>query len=383
MSVICEVYQSHELGWRVQGCEPKWNQHEQKTVLHSMHLYPDLDYTGAYGTSTYVKYGGADRLRKLLLAIHEVICKKVNAESGKKDKEASAEVKEAAALPPSTTGQNLPAVQPKFGSPATTPTYGVPATTPSYDVPATTPPYDVAKYVNKEADPEQKALPAPTAEEEKPEEEKKEEEKEEKTGDCCDYFIKITTTNLRMIEQGGGGKSFSFRYLMSENLLKDLNGEKISNLDKFKITITPASNTFSKLFAASFEMKLDEFNSKDPEYPGNLVVAIVPTLELEFSGSESLPAKESPKGYDEVSARILKKRILAIEFDPANQSLTPEQREDLFKTTITKWEEDTRKDVDTANTDIDKPKTAQAAPPPQTSTQATDNKQPSTTATQS
>jgi hypothetical protein len=344
-----------------------------------MHLYPDLDYTKAEGTSTYVKYGGADKLKNLLLAIHEVICTKVNAESGhKKPEEDKAKpVSEAAALPPSSTGKNLPATTPKYGPPAANPSYGVPATTPNYGVPATTTPYDVTKYINKDSDQEeeQKLLPAPPTEEEKPvdpnkEEEKKEEEKE-KTGNCCDYYIKITTTNLRMIEQGSGASNFSFRYLMSENLLKDLGEEKISNVDKFKITITPASNAFSKAFTTSFEMKLEEFNSKDPEYPGNLIVAIIPTLELNFNGSESLPAKEGPKTYDEVSARILRKRIMAIEFDPSNQTLTDEEREKIFRDTISKWEEDTRKDVDTINKATGKKglsnnQAQPAAPPPNT-----------------
>jgi hypothetical protein len=362
-----------------------------------MTLYPDLDYTRASGTSTYVRYTSADKLRELQLAIHEVICKKVK---GGKEKEESPEnkaeiptggvkekrpfetgsqtptVKEAqGALPPSTNGPGLPATTPKYGSPAntskygapaTTQTYGLPATTQQYGVPATTGnsglPYDATKYVNQD----QKALPEPNkvlelpppnTTEEKPEEPAQEEpkpeekQKEESSNvDCCDYFIKITTNKVRMIEKGDGSTTFRFRYLMSENLLKELgSGEQVSNTDKFTISITPASNNFSKLFTSSFTMNLDEFNSTDSNYPGNLIVAIIPTLELDFTGTESLSSSSEVKTYDEVSAKILRKRILALEFDPNNQGLSDAQKEELFRKTITTWEEDTRKDVETTD----------------------------------
>jgi hypothetical protein len=85
MSVICEIFQSHELKWQVQDCEPKWNQNDQKTVLHNFNVYPDLDFVDAHGTSTYVKYTGADKIRELLLEIHKVVCGHVNSKKGKEE----------------------------------------------------------------------------------------------------------------------------------------------------------------------------------------------------------------------------------------------------------------------------------------------------------
>jgi hypothetical protein len=393
MSVICEIFQSHELKWQVKDCEPIWNQNDQKTVLHNFNVYPDLDFVDAYGDSTYVKYTGADKIRELLLEIHKVICGHVNSKKGE-----SSSKNEALELP--AGGSNLPAVQgsrevattQKPGLPAVTQKAGLPAVTQKPGLPATIP-YDATQYAKETEPEEQKLLPAPnitawycltfedgsksihsielkdgetkaTAEsligteiEEKgkvklasgpyetEEEVTKEcviEEKPEE--DCCNYYVTVKTNKLRMIEEGSGEKNIRFRYLMSNNMLKDLGGDKLSNADKFTITITTASTGLTKLFGASFDMKLEDFHIDDPNYPGNLIVAIVPTLDLEISGNDSLPAKNAPKSYNEVSARELRRRINELEFSDRSKTQTPEQREAEFRKLLTKWEEDERRD---------------------------------------
>lgn len=392
MSVICEIFQSHELKWQIKDCEPVWNQNEQKTVLHNFNVYPDLDFVDAYGNSTYVKYTGADKIREILLEIHKVICGHVNSK-----KEKSPAKNEALELP--AGGSNLPAVQgtqaltttQKPGLPAVTQKPGLPAVQGSREL--ATIPYDATQYA-KEADPEdQKLLPAPTIQvwycltfendtklvhlieikdgETKPTPESlvgtvieengkvklasgpyeseeaatKEcgvEEKPEE--DCCNYYVTVKTNKLRMIEEGSGEKNIRFRYLMSNNMLKDLGEDKVSNADKFTITVTPSSTGLTKLFGASFDMKLEDFQIDDPNYPGNLIVAIIPTLDLEISGNESLPAKNAAKTYNEVSARELKRRINELEFSDRAKTQTPEQREAEFRKLLTKWEEDERRD---------------------------------------
>jgi hypothetical protein len=356
-----------------------------------MTLYPDLDYVKAEGTSTYVKYTSAEKIRELLLEIHKHVCEKVNA------KKAETSTKnEALELP--AGGSNLPAVQ---GSRelATTQKPGLPV------------PYNAAQYAKQEdpgqrlltgpepqkllGEPEEKKLLPPgmatffyclTMEDEKKvvhsveveigkeaelvqslvgtdledkgkvklvagpfktlEEVEKEctiEESSEE--DCCNYYVTIKTSKLRMIEEGKGTKTFSFRYLMSNNMLKDLGDDKISNSDKFTITITPASNGLTKIFGASYDMKLEDFNSDNPSYPGNLIVAVVPTLELTLIGNETMPEKEEPKAYSEISAKQLKAQINAFEFDERNAALTPEEKEKRFKELISKWEETERRDI--------------------------------------
>lgn len=391
MSVICEIFQSHELKWQVKDCEPIWNQNDQKTVLHNFNVYPDLDFVDATGTSTYVKYTGADKIKELLLEIHKVICNQVNS---KKSKEAPKN--EALALPPG--GSNLPAVQGSReltttqtpGLPAVTQKPGLPAVVQKAGLPATIS-YDATQYAKEEPE-DQKLLPAPaesvfycltmeddnkvihsieveagkTAQDSKSligttiedkgkvklaagpyktlEEVEKEctiDEKPEE--DCCNYYVTIKTSKLRMIEEGSGEKTIKFRYLMSNNMLRELGGDKIANSDKFTITVTSASTGLTKLFGASFDMKVEDFQSDDPKYSGNLIVAIIPTLDLELSGNESLPSTQSAKTYNEVSARELKRRINELEFDKA-KTMTPEQREAEFRKLLAKWEEDERRD---------------------------------------
>ncbi len=391
MSVICEIFQSHELKWQMKDCEPVWNQNDQKTVLHNFNVYPDLDFVDAYGNSTYVKYTGADKIRELLLEIHKVICGHVNSKKG-----GDSTKNEALELP--AGGSNLPAVQgskevatvQKPGLPAVTQKPGLPAVTQKPGLPATIP-YDATQYAKEEPE-DQKLLPAPAeslyycltmeddnkvihtievkAGETAPttdslvgtdiedkgkvklvsgpyktlEEVEKEctiEEKPEE--DCCNYYVTIKTNKLRMIEEGSGEKNIKFRYLMSNNMLKDLGGEKLANADKFTITITPASTGLTKLFGASFDMKLEDFQSDNPIYSGNLIVAIVPTLDLEISGNESLPSTQTAKTYNEVSARELKRRINELEFN-RSKTMTPEEKENEFRKLLTKWEEDERRD---------------------------------------
>jgi hypothetical protein len=392
MGVICEIFQSHELKWQVKDCEPVWNQNDQKTVLHNFNVYPDLDFVDAYGNSTYVKYTGADKIRELLLEIHKVVCGYVNS---KKEKSAK---NEALALPPG--GSNLPAVQgstelattQKPGLPATTQKPGLPAVTQKPGLPATIP-YDATQYA-KEPEPEdQKLLPAPaesvfycltmeddnkvihsieikagteaaeaktligTEIEDKgkvklaagPYKTLAEVEKEctldeKPEEDCCNYTITVKTSKLRMIEEGSGTKSINFRYLMSNNMLKDLGEDKVANSDKFTITITPGSTGLAKLFGASFNMKLEDFQSDDPKYVGNLMVAIIPTLDFEITGNESVATKQEAKTYNEISARELKRRINELEFSDRAKTMTPEQRESEFRKLLSKWEEDERRD---------------------------------------
>lgn len=392
MGVICEIFQSHELKWQVKDCEPVWNQNDQKTVLHNFNVYPDLDFVDAYGNSTYVKYTGADKIRELLLEIHKVVCSYVNS------KKADSAKNEALSLPPG--GSNLPSVQgstelattQKPGLPAVTQKPGLPAVTQKPGLPATIP-YDATQYA-KEPEPEdQKLLPAPdesvfyclTMEDDNKvihsieikagteaaeaktligteiedkgkvklaagpyktlEEVEKEctlDEKPEE--DCCNYFVTIKTNKLRMIEEGSGTKAINFRYLMSNNMLKDLGEDKVSNSDKFTITITPASTRLTKLFGASFNMKIEDFQSDDPKYVGNLIVAAVPTMDLEIIGNESLATKQEAKTYNEVSARELKRRINELEFSDRAKKMTPEQKEAEFRKLLSKWEEDERRD---------------------------------------
>jgi hypothetical protein len=372
MGVICEIFQSHELKWQVKDCEPVWDQNDQKTVLHNFNIYPDLDFVDAYGNSTYVKYTGADKIRELLLEIHKVVCGHVNS------KKAGSAKNEALALPPG--GSNLPAVQ---GSTelATTQKPGLPATIP----------YDATQYAKEPED--QKLLQAPeitiwyclTLEDDsklihsinikdgeaKPEAStlvgteieakgkvklasgpyltedtvKKECANAEKPEeDCCNYTVTVKTTKLRMIEEGSGTKAINFRYLMSNNMLKDLGEDKVANSDKFTITITPGSTGLAKLFGASFNMKLEDFQSDDPKYVGNLIVAVIPTLDFEISGNESTAAKQEAKTYNEISARELKRRINELEFSDRAKTMTPEQREAEFRKLLSKWEEDERRD---------------------------------------
>ena len=393
MSVICEIFQSHEIKWQVKDCEPKWNQNEQKTILHNFNVYPDLDFVDAYGNSTYVKYTGADKIRELLLEIHKVICGHVNSK-----KSTDSTKNEALELP--AGGSNLPAVQgsrelattQKPGLPAVTQKPGLPAVTQKPGLPATIP-YDASQYAKEPEPEEQKLLPAPnesafycltmeddskvihtiefeagkaapttdsligTEIEEKGkvklasgpyktlEEVEKEctiEEKPEE--DCCNYYVTIKTDKLRMIEEGSGEKNIKFRYLMSNNMLKDLGDDKLSNADKFTITVTPASTGLTKLFGASFDMKLEDFQIDDPKYPGNLIVAVIPTLDLEISGNESLAATHSAKTYNEVSARELRRRISELEFSDRAKTMTQEQKDAEFRKLLTKWEEDERRD---------------------------------------
>lgn len=394
MSVICEIFQSHELKWQIKDCEPKWNQNDQKTILHNFNVYPDLDFVDAHGTSTYVKYTGADKIRELLLEIHKVVCDHVNSKKADKDSTKN----EALELP--AGGSNLPSVQgtqaltttQKPGLPAVTQKAGLPAVTQKPGLPATIP-YDATQYAKEPEPEEQKLLPGPaeslfycltmeddstvihtievksgeaqpTAEslvgtqiEEKGkvklasgpyktlEEVEKEcavEEKPEE--DCCNYYVTIKTDKLRMIEEGSGEKNVRFRYLMSNNMLKDLGEEKVSNADKFTITITPASTGLTKLFGASFDMKLEDFQIDNPNYPGNLIIAIIPTLDLELAGNESLPSTQTAKTYNEVSARELKRRINELEFSEKSRTLTQEQKDADFRKLLAKWEEDERRD---------------------------------------
>jgi hypothetical protein len=89
---------------------------------------------------------------------------------------------------------------------------------------------------------------------------------------------------------------------------------------------------------------LEDFQVDNPSYPGNLIVAIIPTLDLELSGNESLPSTQTAKTYNEVSARELKRRISELEFSDRAKTMTQEEKDAEFRKLLTKWEEDERRD---------------------------------------
>lgn len=82
--VIADSLVSFRITWQKpsKGESIKWDQNDQHIELHSVDLYPDLKYTKANATATYLNYSSADAIIKLLTQIDQMIDKKISGSSG-------------------------------------------------------------------------------------------------------------------------------------------------------------------------------------------------------------------------------------------------------------------------------------------------------------
>lgn len=278
--VIAESYVSFDVTWKNPGSgkQSEWDQTKQSIELHSIDMYPDLNYTKASALATYYKYTSIDKILGIINKINAVIDGKIQEKS---------QANEALGLPLSTSSSpgSLIKIDPP-GLPAVTNKPGELATV-SKDLEKTgkTDKVDQAITQNDTAPKKKETI------------DKEQEVNPKETGSTgTSYTVNVIGDRLKLIDIQGkasGASDVLIKHKISDNIVKQVDGEKLENSNKIKAVVKSDG-----LLGTSFTMTFEEFNSEDGL---NLLVEILPSVELRFTPGETsvIPKSEGSRANDD------------------------------------------------------------------------------------
>lgn len=281
--VIAESIISFKITWDNpgNGQQSIWNQNNQGIEIHQSDVYPDLQYTSAYGAPLYTKYTSGALLNNLINAINAIIDAKISSESSK-------ETNEALALPagpekPNQLGQGPEPAKQLGQGPEQAKQLGT--GTSGGDLVKVEKPGLPATIDNKPEDNEEPEVkPDDNKETPKPE-----------AGAKSAYTVTVYGDKLRFLEgqqeRGAYSAGVKFLYKVSNNLSKVIFEETIDNKPKIWAEVK-----IHGAFGKTIKMEFPEFDEKEFTFGGNLLAQILPSVELSFTPDvNSVYSKEKPE----------------------------------------------------------------------------------------
>ena len=274
--VIAESIIGFKITWESmgRGQQPKWDQNNQSIEIHETDVYPDLEYTSAYAAPKYVRYTSGAQLNELLMKINAIIDEKLA--GGQKNE---------AALPPGPPANKaLPGPEKKKelmsgGEVAHALTL---APVREGDLVTTDKPNQLDNIDTNQAGPNEPDVTtnAPA--------------KAEGSNKDLKYTVIVHGDKLRFIEgqqeKGAYASGIKFLYMVSNNLIKNVAGDKLNNTDKIWAEVI--------MNGVSHKFKFEEFTVKTDELilGGNLLAQVLPSIELAFTPDpNSVYTKEKPE----------------------------------------------------------------------------------------
>lgn len=240
--VIAESYVSFNITWKNpgNGGQSAWDQTKQDITLHTVDLYPDLLYTKASALATYFKLTSAARILDVVKEINRVIDNRLSQKN------------EALDLT-DTSSEDEPAVTPDKAE----------------------------KPDNKEiTDAGQKPQGEP---------------KQEPVGSPA-YKVNVIGDRLRLMDaqsRGSGYSSVSIRHRVSNNITKSVGDDRLDNAGQIRAEVE-----LGGLFGRTLKLEYSDFNMPDGR---NLLVEILPSIELRFTPDQKAVAPKSETLADEES----------------------------------------------------------------------------------
>ena len=280
--VIAESIVSFKMTWKNPGGgkQPMWDQTKQSIEIHETDVYPDLEYTSAYGTAMYKKYTSGALLNELLVAINSIIDGKI----GSVDE---------AMLPAGTT-------QPKLGPGGT---YQIQRAQSGHDQAQNITTAQAAIPAGPEA-PKQIGGPSSSGEEtvvsndntNDPDGNDQNDQRNDGSieSEAGSYVVTVYGDKLRLLdvqtEAGGYTSGIKFVYYVSDNLSKVFNNEKIDNQSKIWAEVRIGGT------GRIVKLKFEDFREEKFKFGGNLLAQVLPNVELGFVPSpNSAYTKEKPE----------------------------------------------------------------------------------------
>ena len=261
-----------------------WDQTKQSIEIHETDVYPDLEYTSAYGTAMYKKYTSGALLNELIVAINSVI-------DGKIVKINEADLPPAAPQQAIGPGGTYALQKNRTGREQAQGLLTAPAGKSEQN-----------KLPNGPEPPKQ--LGGPSSPDEGPSSNNgntNEPNPNDPNGNTNDggadsaagsYTVTVYGDKLRLLdvqtEAGGYTSGIKFVYYVSDNLNKVMNNEKIDNQSKIWAEV----NVNGRIVKFKFE----DFREEKFKFGGNLLAQILPNVELGFVPSpNSAYTKEKPE----------------------------------------------------------------------------------------
>ena len=269
--IIVESIASFKITWKNpgNGMQAVWDQENQVIELHGSDVYPDLDFVSAMGLSTYFTYSTADKIIGKLKELNNVIDTQLT-ELYKSKNQANEAVEASFAneIPkPKETGVDVANTIPKPKE-----------TEAEVDADKTVPKIK-PEEVNKKD------------EVTNTEEPKVEPEVPKSTSEGFAYTVTVHGDKLRFIDASSETHTLVIKHKLSNNMgVKKETGETLDNSSRIWATVQ-----LSGLFSETHRFNFEKFNISTDSTAENLLVQIIPSIQLTFKAGENMTTPETER----------------------------------------------------------------------------------------
>ena len=243
--IIVESIASFKITWKNpgNGMQAVWDQENQVIELHGSDVYPDLEFVSASGLSTYFTYSTADKIIGLLKRINEVI----NIELTELYKSENQVTEENTVNNKPLDTSNIPEIKPET---------------------------DIEKdEVNNIKEP------------------KVEPEVPKSPSEGFAYTVTVHGDKLRFIDASAENFSLIVKHKLSNNMgVKKETGETLDNSSRIWATVQ-----LSGLFSETHRFNFEKFNISTESTTENLLVQIIPSIQLTFKAGEPMTTPNAEK----------------------------------------------------------------------------------------
>ena len=263
--IIVESIASFKITWKNpgNGMQAVWDQENQVIELHESDVYPDLDFVSASGLSTYFTYSTADKIIGLLKRINEVINIELTELYKSKD-------------------QANEAVEASFANEVPKP-----KETEADQVSPNSNDTDVANTI-PEIKPETTGTEDEVTNVEEP---KVEPEVPKSPSEGFSYTVIVHGDKLRFIDASVDDRSLIVKHKLSNNMgVKKEIEETLDNSSRIWATVQ-----LSGLFSETHKFNFEKFNMETESINENLLVQIIPSIQLTFKPGENMSAPETER----------------------------------------------------------------------------------------
>ena len=243
--IIVESIASFKITWKNpgNGMQAVWDQENQVIELHGSDVYPDLDFVSAMGLSTYFTYSTADKIIGKLKELNNVI-----------DTQLTELYKSKNQVTEENTINNKP--------------------------------------LNTDNIPEVKPVEVDKKDEvTNTEEPKVEPEVPKSPSGGFSYTVTVHGDKLRFIDASTETYSLVVKHRLSNNMgVKKETGETLDNSSRIWATVQ-----LSGLFSETHRFNFEKFNISTESTAENLLVQIIPSIQLTFKAGENMATPETER----------------------------------------------------------------------------------------
>ena len=236
--IIVESIASFKITWKNpgNGMQAVWDQENQVIELHESDVYPDLDFVSASGLSTYFTYSTADKIIGLLKRINTVI-----------DTELTELYKSKNQVNEADADNTIPEIKPEDA--------------------------DKKDEVTNTEEP------------------KVEPNVPESPSKGFSYTVTVYGDKLRFIDVSSENQSLIVKHKLSNNMgVKKETGETLDNSSRIWATVQ-----LSGLFSETHRFNFEKFNISTDSTAENLLVQIIPSIQLTFKAGENMATPDAEK----------------------------------------------------------------------------------------